>query len=81
MSKQEQSPRDVDHFSEIREFIAKCEMEIMFEAGDVKYYVDDLEKKYNTMKREIEGLKEEVQMLEDSDPFENFEPIRDESRD
>ena len=42
----------------------------------------DIVRKYvEELKGRIEGLKEEIQSLEDADPLEGYEPMRDESRD
>jgi cell division protein FtsB len=40
-----------------------------------------LKAKIDKLQNKVEELEEEVQHLEDQDPFENYEPIRDESRD
>lgn len=88
MNKQE--PKEVNHLYIIwlvnidhrrRRFYPYSFIEVCTCTNEMKKQFWHLKAKMDEYKQEIQDLTEEIQSIEDSDPFENFEPIRDESRD
>lgn len=80
MSKQE--PKEVNELLEIwNDILIPLGLQPHHYSKDVIINFWHLKAKMDGYKQEIQDLTEEIQSIEDIDPFENYEPQHDESRD